>query len=437
MDNKTYAEKLSKMIACETISVPDKIDIDKFHAFHEILAELFPNIHSKMEKIEFNGSLMFKIEGESHDRPLMLMSHMDVVEATGKWQHEPFSGYIDEKRVWGRGTLDTKGSLFAIMQSIEELLEEGYSPKQDLYLVSSCTEEVGGEGGIAIAKHLKEKGVKIGLLIDEGGAIMDEPIKGAKARFAMVGVIEKGGADINIIARSNGGHSSAPPKNSPIARLSKFVNELEEKDPFKVKISKEVRAMLSVLAPHMSGIQGWALKNLWLTAPLLKKLLPRISDAAGAMLKTTVAFTMQSGSMGANVLPERASLTINMRFIPHQNRDESIEIIKKIADKHKLEVEVLSSRASTEPTNIDGFGYQYVKRIIESVFPKVYTAPYVMVGGTDSRFYIDITTDVIRFAPIFMDSQQFASVHGTDENIYTDCLKDAVEFYRQIALNYK
>ena len=257
----TYAEKLSKMIQVETISQKGEKNLHKFYAFHKVLEELFPNIHAKMEKRDFEGSLMFYLKGTGERAPLMLMSHMDVVEATGEWKHPPFSGHIDGKRVWGRGTLDTKGSLFALMLAVEEMLENDITLPFDLYLITSCTEEVGGEGGIAMAKYLKDNNINIGLLIDEGGAIMNEPIKGAKGKFAMIGVIEKGGGNLKIIARSKGGHSSTPPKNTPIARLAAFVNHIEKHDPFRVEISPQVERMLEVLSTNMEGVLGLAIKN--------------------------------------------------------------------------------------------------------------------------------------------------------------------------------
>ncbi|MBR4878373.1 MAG: M20/M25/M40 family metallo-hydrolase [Clostridia bacterium] len=432
----TYAEKLSKMIQCETISQKGEKNLPKFYAFHKVLEELFPRVHAKMEKRDFEGSLMFYLKGTGEKAPLMLMSHMDVVEATGNWTHDAFSGHIDDKRIWGRGTLDTKGSLFALMQAAEEMLENDMELPFDLYLVTSCTEEVGGEGGIAMAKYLKDNGIKLGLLIDEGGAIMEEPIKGAKGRFAMIGVIEKGGGNLKIIARSKGGHSSTPPKNTPIARLAKFISHIEKHDPFRAELSPQVKKMLEVLSTNMEGPLGLVIKNQQLTAPLIRKVMPMVSPTAGAMLKTTIVFTMQSGSQGANVLPQEAYVVANLRYIPHQNRDESVEIIKKIAKKFDLEVEVMSGRPATRPTDINGAGYKYVEKTLNKVFPDVIVSPYVMVGGTDSRFYADVTKDIIRFAPIFMDDQQYASIHGENENVFIDVLPKAVEFYKEIIKGY-
>ena len=181
------------------------------------------------------------------------MSHQDVVPAEGKWEHEPFSGDIADGKVWGRGTSDTKASVMAFFQAVEELLKEGYTPKCDVYLASSCTEEWAGDGAPKIVRELQRRGVELFLVCDEGGGIISEPIGGVKGNFAMVGVFEKGKADVKFTAKSTGGHASAPGKHTPIARLAAFVTEVETHSPFKKKLLPEVAAMFRTLAPYASS----------------------------------------------------------------------------------------------------------------------------------------------------------------------------------------
>ena len=187
-----HAQKLSKMIQYETVSRPDDLQREKFLGFHKVLEELFPLVHQHLEKTELEGSLLFYWKGENHDKPIVLMSHQDVVPAEGVWEHEPFSGDIADGKVWGRGTADTKASVMAFFQACEELLEQGYTPKQDVYLASSCTEEVGGPGATMLVNELTRRGVKPYLVCDEGGAIIQNPIGGVNGNYAMVGVFEKG-----------------------------------------------------------------------------------------------------------------------------------------------------------------------------------------------------------------------------------------------------
>ena len=327
------------MIRKETISEPHQKDRSKFYEFHQVLEEEFPKVHKTCEKNVFDGNLLFCWKGKGEKEPIMLMSHHDVVEAGGKWEHAPFSGDIDETgRVWGRGTVDTKASLCCIFGAIEELIAEGYQPPMDVYIASSCTEEVSGSGGPAIAKFLKEKGVKLDLLLDEGGMILKAPIAGVNGIYAMVGVVEKGYGDLKFIAHGRGGHASAPGKNTPLVRLGKFMTEVEKKSPFKSQITPTVREMFSRMAPNMIFPLKMIMANLWLFEGLLAKVLPSINAAAGAMLHTTLAFTKAKGSDGLNVLPQTAFITGNMRFIHHQPTDESIQLVSDIAKKDDLEL---------------------------------------------------------------------------------------------------
>ena len=302
---REYGRRLSKMIQKETVSSRADTDRTKFYDFHKELETLFPKVHNTCEKHEFKGNLLFKWKGKGLHEPILLMSHHDVVEATGEWKHEPFSGDIDDKGcVWGRGTVDTKGSLFCIMSAVEELIWEGYEPECDVYIASSCTEEISGEGGPLIAKYLKDQGVHLALLMDEGGMIVEEPVGGVKGLYGMVGVVEKGYGDVKFIAKSNGGHASAPKKNTPLVRLGKFMADVDRKSPFKAEMTPTVKEMFRRMAPNMTFGMRLIFANLWLFEGLLLKVLPLISPAAAAMTRTTIAFTTAKGADGLNVLPQ-------------------------------------------------------------------------------------------------------------------------------------
>lgn len=427
-----YAQKLSAMVRCETVSVPGEDQRAKFLAFHKVLAELFPLVHEKLEKTEIDGSLLYFWKGEKADKPLVLMSHQDVVPAEGVWEHEPFSGDIADGKVWGRGASDTKCSVMAFFQAAEELLAAGYTPPQDVYLSSSCTEEWGGEGCPKIVAELERRGVKPYLVCDEGGGIIAEPIGGIHGNFAMIGVFEKGRADVKFTAASEGGHASAPKAHSPVARLAAFVNEIETHPVFRRKLPEEVAAMFETLAPYAGFPLKLVFGNLWLFRPVLLKALPAISAQAGAMIRTTIAFTMMSGSDACNVMPQEATVSANMRFIPHQGMDESLGIVRRIAEKHRLKMEVLSANDYTKPTDIRGEAFRTVQRVIGETFPGCAGSPYVMTGATDSRFYQKICKNVVRFAPVIYGPEQMKGMHGLNENIEYNCLPGAVDFYQNL-----
>ena len=426
------AQKLSKMIQYDTTSHANVHEEEKFLGFHKVLEELFPLVHEKLERTVIDGNLLYYWKGKSSEKPILLMSHQDVVPAEGEWLHEPFSGDIADGKVWGRGASDTKCSVMAFFEAVEELLREGYTPDCDVYLASSCTEEWAGDGAPKIVEELKRRGVELFIVCDEGGGIISEPIGGIKGNFAMVGVFEKGKADVKFTARSTGGHASAPAKNTPIARLAAFVNEVETHTPFKRKFLPEVSAMFARLAPYAPFGLKLVMGNLWLFAPIMKPVLGRISAQAGAMLQTTIAFTRQSGSDAYNVLPQEATLGANMRFIPHQGERESLEIIKALAAKHGLETEIVHSNDYTEPVDINGEAFRLVEKVIGETFPGLPVSPYVMTGATDAQFYQPICPSCIRFAPVIYGPEQMKGMHGLNENIEYNCLPGAVSFYQNL-----
>ena len=426
------AQKLARMVRCETETDLEGREPEKFVRFHRELERLFPRVHASLERTVIDNNLLYFWPGKEHDRPLVLMSHQDVVPAEGDWIYPPYSGNIADGKVWGRGAGDTKCSVMAFFQAVEDLLAEDYVPGQDVYLASSCTEEQAGDGAPKLVAELQRRGVKPFLVCDEGGGIITDPITGVPGSFAMVGVFEKGIANVKVTARSQGGHASAPPKKTPIARLAAFENRLEKRDPFRRHMSKEVVQMFENLGPYASFGLKYLFCNLWLFKPLLTLVMPAISPQAAAMLKTTVAFTRQSGSDANNVIPQEAWVVLNMRFIPHQGMEESLAILRKIAKKYDLEVEVLVGSDYTKPADITGEAWNTVMSAIDMSFPGLVASPYVVTGGTDARFYQKICDNCVRFSPVIYGPEQMKGMHGLNENIETNCLPGAVDYYKNL-----
>ena len=429
-----YAYKLQKMVQVPTVSVSGKPDPELFRKLHKVMEELFPNVFETCEKYDLDGSLLVRWKGKDPDKkPIVLTSHLDVVAAEGDWTYPPFEGRIVDDRLYGRGSFDVKCGVMSFYQAVEELIKEGYTPDCDIYLGSSCTEEIGGDGAPKIASWFEKHNIRPFLLCDEGGAIVEDPFVSVKGNFAAVGIFEKGYGDIKIIAKGKGGHSSTPGKNTPIARLAKFEAEIEKKSPFKVEFTPAVDGLLETMAEYSSNF--WlkmVLHNLWLFRPILKKVMPAISGQAAAMLQTTICFTMQSGSNGYNVIPQEAYVTANLRFIPFQAKDESLSIIKQIAGKYDLEVEEIACSDPSSSLDLNGPQYTMAKDIINKVFPGVKVIPYVVTGGTDSRFYDGKIDASIRFEPISVTSDQLGKMHGIDENININTLPPAVDYYKQM-----
>ncbi|MBR2491726.1 MAG: M20/M25/M40 family metallo-hydrolase [Ruminiclostridium sp.] len=427
-----YAQQLARMIRMETISTPDQPDKSIFYQFHDLLRELFPTLFSVCTFEDFDGSFLLRWQGRGAGQPILLMNHHDVVEAPGQWTHPPFSGTIADGKLWGRGTLDTKGGLWAMLHAAEELATEGFTPNSDIYFLSTCNEEQGGEGGDHISQVLEARGLRFSMVLDEGGMILTEPIGGAKGTFAMVGVGEKGCADLKFIARSNGGHASTPGKDTPLVRLGKFMAAAEKSNLFRGEISPTIHAMFGCLSTSMSGPLKVVLGHSRLFGGLLLKVMPMVSGTANAMLKTTIAFTMASGSQGTNVLPQEAWVIGNMRYSHHQGGPDSIKVISDLAKQFDIETQVLDPGFPSPLSDHNSDTFRLVERAVTAVFPGVKTSPYVMTGASDSRFLSRVCDHCLRFTPFHISDRQLDSIHGIDENVDLSVLAPAVDFYRYV-----
>ena len=427
-----YAFQLAKLIQAETVSSEAKGDRTKFYQFHDLLRKTFPRLFAVCEFEDFNGSILMRWKGKTEDSPVMLMNHHDVVEAPGEWKYPPFSGTIAEGRVWGRGTLDNKGGLWAMLQAAEELAEEGFVPRCDVYFVSTCMEECDGSGADSISLALMERGIRFSMVLDEGGMILQDPIGGADGTYAMVGLGEKGCVDLKFIARSAGGHASTPERDTPLVRLGKFMAEVDRGRIFETKLSPTVCAMFSEVSKSMRGYMKLVLGHPRLFAPILTRVIPQISNVAAAMLKTTVAFTMASGSEGANVLPQEAWVMGNMRYSHHQGGKASVDAIVRLAEKYNIETVILDPGFDSPLSDHRSEAFALVERAVAKVFPGVRTSPYVMTGASDCRYMSRISENCLRFAPFKITHEQMDSIHGVNENVDLSALAPAVDFYKYI-----
>lgn len=437
-EEQQYAQCLSDMIKVPTISSRESDDITEFIKLHQVMAEHFPLVFSKLEKTVIDGNLLFKWKGKDNSRDgILLMGHQDVVPANETtWEHEPFSGLIKDGVVHGRGAMDCKCTIMAEFAAVEELLKEGFEPNCDVYLSTAVNEEISGDGAPKLVKYLKDNGVHLRAAMDEGGAIMGGLVPGLSALTAAIGIVEKGYADIKVIAKGAGGHSSTPPKHSQLARIGAFINFMEHKRPYKSKMTAPLIAMLSGVAPYLSFPLRLVLCNVWLFKPLLTLLLPVISPMTAAIVQTTFAFTMCEGSKAPNVMPDEAYVICNIRPAVHQDTEESIEIIKKYAEKFNLEIEILEKRNVSRITDFNGEEYKYIEKCVRECYPGVAVTPFYMTGGTDCRHYESVSDNCLRFCPVRLNPQQLSAMHAANENINTDALAESVKFYKYYIKNH-
>ncbi len=431
-----YAKSFSKLIQKPTVTNSGD---QYFEQFQQVLKEEFPKTFENLQLTKVGGNaLLFKWKGKDSSRPIILMAHQDVVPANDLgWKYPPFSGQIADGKVWGRGAMDCKNTVFCTMSAVEELLEEGVTPNQDVYLSFSDNEETGGQGAVFARDWFIKNNIKPVMVIDEGGAIVENAFPGMVKPYAMVGILEKGYCDIKFIAKSAGGHSSTPPKNTPFVRLSKLINYFSTHNIFKYEMSPAAEAMLYNLSDGLSGILKFITKNVKLFKPLIVKVLPKLTPMGDALFATTMVFTMAKGADAPNVIPEQAWVVANLRYSPQEDVDKTIEKIRKIAKKYDCEIELSNNRPACPMVDINGADYNYFIDTLKSVYPEIGVAPYVIFGGTDCRTMQEIAPCALRCAPNFLTEQQLHSMHAANENIDISSLEGGIKFYKEFIKNFK
>lgn len=437
-----YAERLSRMIQCRTVSVKDSYDDTEFGKLRKVLEELFPLVTEKTEKMTFGDDCwIYKLKGKDETRNMMVMSHHDVVAEGDKalWKHEPFGGEIIDGDIWGRGTVDTKTPLFAEFSALEELLAEGYVPPCNLYIGSSHNEELGGDGIPLALKYFEEQGITFELILDEGGAIIDAPMAGINCRCAMLAVHEKGRYTLECRASEGDSHTGLTANTeTPVVRMSRFITEMNTKNVFIRRIYPEVKAMLEALAPYASFPMRLIFSNLWLFAPVLKVVIPKLNAQAGSMVGTACSFSSIKGGKFNEDNNKECFASCFMRCVDIEDQKQDIEAMKKVAAKYGVEIkEAESGNEYHQPADFTRPQFDYVKQCIGEIFPQVGAVPFILPAGTDARHFSDICRCVVRFAPIDINNQQYASVHSPNENISVKAVGNAVAFYKHFMKNYK
>ncbi len=435
------ARRLSGAITFQTVSYTDttKMDFHEFLNFHCYLKEQYPLVHNNLtlEKVG-DYSLLFRWKGSDPGLlPIGLMAHQDVVPVEREhWTREPFAGTIADGYVYGRGTLDMKGHLLAIMESVEYLIQNGYTPQRDVYLIFGHNEEVGASSGDngaeSIAKLLESRNIRMEMVIDEGGAIISGKGFGIDQRISVIGVTEKGGVNIKLTARHAGGHSSTPSKHSALGLVCAAAKSVEV-HPCRASIHPVIADMFIHLAPYANSAMRLVMTNRWLFDPVIKLFLLRSSQTA-ALLRTTIALTMAQGSSAANVLPQEASVTVNMRILPGETRKDAADHIKKWVGKG-IEVEYAGGRDPSPVSPTDCAEYRMLVHTIDEIFDNVAITPYMVMGGTDSRFTYPICDHVYRIAPFTSMFGDMGGIHGSDERIEIASLGQGIRFFIRLIQN--
>ena len=448
IDNQEVADHLAALVRCATVSNVDwdLVDWSEFEKLHECLREMYPNVHRVMEREQIYGyNLIYRWKGTNPDRkPIAFLSHQDVVPVgvESEWIHPPFSGLDDGENIHGRGALDMKQQMVMVMDACERLIKEGYTPEEDVYLCFGQNEEVGNipdmVGADLLARTLKERGIRFDCVIDEGGTIVSGKTFGIIPRVGVVGVAEKGFCDFRLECESEGGHASRPPKRTALGRVCEAAYRLEL-HPQKPEMLDPIRTMFEVTAPYMkSYLVRFMVANLWICKDLFVSIVGNSSPVMRAAFSNSFALTQAEGSPQDNVMAQKPWIGINCRILPSSDAEKAKAHIEKVIKDPKVKVTITKyhQEHSISPHKTNAFAM--IDKITNRYYPGTLVTPYIQFGGSDSRNYYQVTDNVYRFMPVYLekDTNEYG-VHRANEYLPKEVLGRGVAFFMDFIKEYK
>ena len=431
-DRESAVSALAELIKCKTVSYNDPAleDAAEFEKLIASLPGLYPRVFDICSVRQLpDRALLIRWPGKQDTEPTVLMAHYDVVPADGeKWEKPPFAAVIEDGVLWGRGALDTKVTFNGVLSAANHLIGKGYCPAHDIYFAFSGGEEVNGRGAVNIVEYFQEHHIQPALVIDEGGAVVENVFPGVKAPCALIGIAEKGMLNAQYRVRSGGGHASAPPVVTPIGTLAKACRKVLD-HPFKMHITKPAAEMFDTLGRHSTFLYKLIFANLWCFAPVLDLICRLSGGDLNALVRTTVAFTQMEGSTARNVIPTEATLVSNMRLNPQDTVDSALEHLRKAVHDPTVEITALESFPPSPISETGCPAWDKVAAAVAETWRGCVVSPYLMVQCSDSRHYGAISNHVYRFSAMDLTAEERRTIHGNNERIRLDCVARTVEFY--------
>ncbi|XHM11890.1 M20/M25/M40 family metallo-hydrolase [Leifsonia sp. T36S-04] len=414
----------------------EETDWAAFDRFLDELPRLYPAVHATLEAERHGYSLLYRWRGRDESAPTVLMAHYDVVPATDEgWTHPPFSaevtGHGEHRLLWGRGAIDDKGAVAAILEAVESLVSEGFVPSHDVYLSFGHDEETVGSGAKGIAAALADRGIRPALVLDEGGAVVERIFPGVTAPIAVVGVSEKGITSVRLTVEQNGGHASTPPAMTATVRLARAITRLNAR-PFPARLTETNLRMVETLGAHATG----PLRSVFVRArrlqPVLRAVFGRLSDETRAIVRTTTAVTQLSGSLAANALPETAEAIVNTRIAVGSSVAETLDHLRRAIRDDAVRVEAVDASEPSPVSPCEGPQWDRLAAAIRAEHPRAIVTPYIMLGASDSRHFTGICEAVYRFTPFELSAEQRGALHARDEHIHVSTWFRGIDVYTRL-----
>ena len=427
LDGAAAVEHLRQMIRCRTVSAPEERDEAEFERFRDLLPRCYPQVFSRcrVERVDSTG-LLIRWEGKRHEAPAVFLSHYDVVPADPEaWEKPPFDAVLEDGVLWGRGALDMKNQLCCTLEAMEYLLKQDFRPERNIYMALSGEEEIMGPTAETIRDLFRQRGIAPVFVLDEGGDIIDGFFPGTDQTCAMVGVGEKGVANLHFVAKSAGGHASVPTKDNPLLRLCQAVTRLRS---FPQRSCPALERMVDVMGRYCDSKTRLLLANRDVLRPLYYRWLRRQGGMLEASSRTTVALTRARGSSVGNVIPTEAELFANVRMLWGDTTESVIRRLRKEMRDPGIEIQK-SVCADPRPDSELTEGWDALRSAIRATWPEAVVTPYLMVATTDARHWRDICPNVYRFSAKTVTGEEKATVHGNNERIRVENTLRGAQFF--------
>ncbi len=431
-DKDAAVDSLAKLVRCRTISYNDHSleEEGEFQKLISMLPALYPRVFDVCSFTQLpDRALLLRWPGKRGDAPAVMMAHYDVVPVNEEnWEKPPFAAILEDGVLWGRGTLDTKVTFNAIFSAANYLVGKGFQPEQDIYFAFSGGEEINGRGAPNIVQYFIDHHIQPALVVDEGGAVVENVFPGVKEPCGLIGIAEKGMMNAQFRTLSAGGHASAPKPHTPVGILAAACKRVED-HPFKAHIEGPAAQMFDTLGRYSTFLYRMIFANLWCFGWVLDLLGKTSGGEMNALMRTTVAFTQMEGSSARNVIPPEAKMVANMRLNPADSVDSALRYLRKTVNNDAVEITDLESCEPSPVSETHCPAWDKVASAVASTWRGCIVAPYLMVQCSDSRHYGKLSNHVYRFSAMDLTAAERATIHGNNERIRLETIHKSVEFY--------
>jgi len=442
VDTAGAAERLAQAVRFKTTAVEGNRSpgAAAFTGLHRFLRQSYRHAHRALSReVVGTNSLLYYWGGtDPRLKPILLMAHLDVVPiergTESAWVEPPFAGRISDGHIWGRGTIDDKSAVLAILEAVDLLVDAGFRPRRTVYLAFGHDEETRGrEGAARIAELLKSRGVTFEYVLDEGLFIVDGIVPGMARPVAVIGTAEKGWLTLELRAEGPGGHASIPPPHTAVGALAAAIQRLET-NPMPAAINPPVNEFFLRISPETSWMQRLVFTNLWLFGPAVKYKLGQ-SPTTNALIRTTSAVTITRAGTVDNVLPRFATAVVNFRVLPGDTTTTVMDYAQRVVADPTISIEPLKREEPSVVSATDSPGFKTITQTINQLYPEAVVAPGLLPARTDSAHFAEITEAIFRFRPLRMTPGDVDRIHGTNERISVDGYAEMIRFYVQLLRN--